>query len=180
MRKRGVGWSTAGVRGDLATASREAESEVELAFAFAVGVGRRRAVPLVGESRGVERREPDCGRGVRVEELVARSVEVDAARELLDPLGYGEGRGSERDAWVKLLAETGSVRGRSSPSGRDTLRSGAGDPCVLACVETARRLPSFDAMRGCASVGVMPEIFCVCSGWTGVSNGEREQDGNVG
>ena len=87
MRKRGVGWSTAGVRGDLATASREAESEVEPAFAFAVGVGRRRAVPLVGESPGVERREPDCGRGVREEELVARSVEVDAARELLDPLG---------------------------------------------------------------------------------------------
>ena len=26
---------------------------------------------------------------------------------------------------------------------------------------------SFDAMRGCASVGVMPGIFCVCSGWTG-------------
>jgi len=171
MRKRGVCWSTAGVRGDLATASREAESEVELAFAFAVGVGSRRAVPFVGESPGVERREPDCGRGVREEELVARSVEVDAARVLLDPLGYGEGRGSERDAWVRLLAETG-VRGRSSPSGRDTLRSGAGDPCVVACVETARRLASFDAMRGCASVGVMPRIFCVCSGWTGVSNEE--------
>ena len=180
MRTRGSGWSTAGVRGDLATASREAESEVELAFAVAVGVGRRRAVPLVGESPGVERREPDCGRGVREEELVARSVDVDAERELLDPLGYGEGRESERGACVRLLAETG-VRGRSSPSGRETLRSGAGDPCVLACVEMARRLPSFDGMRGCASVGVMPGVFCVCFGWTDeVSNGECERDGNEG
>ena len=51
------------------------------------------------------------------------------------------------------------VRRRSSPAGRDTLRSGAGDPCVLACVETARRLSSFDAMRGCGSVGVTPGMF---------------------
>ena len=140
--------------------------EAELAFTFALGVwGGGGAVPLVRESPGVERREPDCGRGVREEELVARSVEVDAERELLDPLGYGEGRESERGACVRLLAETG-VRGRSSPSGRETLRSGAGDPCELACVETARQPPSFDGMRGCISVGVMPGVFCVCSRWT--------------
>ena len=159
-RKRGADWSTAGVRGDLAaTASRGAESEVELVLAFALGVGRRRAVPLVGESPGVERRGLDWGREARDEALAARSVEVDAERELLDPLGYGEGRDSERDAWVGLLAETGGVKGRSSPSGRDMLRCGAGEPCVLACVETARLLVSFDAMRGCRSVGVMPRIF---------------------
>ena len=172
-RKRGVDGSSTGVRGDLATASREAaESEFELAFVVALGVGRRRVATLVGESPGVERRELDCGRGVR-EELVVRSVEVDAERELLDPLGYGEGRDSERDAWVRLLAETGGVRGRSSPVGRDTLRSGTGDPCELACVERARRLLSFDGMRGCASVGVILGIFCVCSGSTSeVSNGD--------
>ena len=38
--KRGVGWSNTGVRGDLATASREAESEVKLAFAFTLGRGQ--------------------------------------------------------------------------------------------------------------------------------------------
>jgi len=79
-------------------ASREAESEVELAFAFALGVGKWCTIPLVRESPGVERRELDRGRGVREEELVARSVQVDAERELLDPLGYGEGRDLERDA----------------------------------------------------------------------------------
>jgi len=99
----GVSWSTAGVWGDLAAGSREAEP----AFAFALGVARRRAVPLVGDSLGVGRRELDCGRGVREEELVARSVEVDAERKLLNPLGFGEGRGSERDAWVGLFAQTG-------------------------------------------------------------------------
>jgi len=99
---------------------------------------------------------------LREEELVARSVEVDAERELLDPLEYGEDRDSERDAWARLLAETVGVRRRSSPAGRDTLRGGAGDPCVLACVETARRLSYFDAMRGCGSVGVTPGMFCVC------------------
>jgi hypothetical protein len=161
------------------------ESEVELVLAVALGVGRRRAVPLVGESPGVERRGLDWGREAREEALAARSVEVDAERELLDPLGYGEGRESERDAWVGLLVETG-VSGRSSPSGRDMLRCGAGDPCVLACVETARLLASFDAMRGCRSVGVMPGIFCVCSGRAremsnGWANGEvREQYGNEG
>jgi len=46
--------------GDLATTSREAGSEVELAFAFESGVGRRRGVPLVGESAGVEMLR-DCG-----------------------------------------------------------------------------------------------------------------------
>jgi len=88
VRKRGVGRSTVRVRGDLAADSREAG----LAFVFALGVGRRRAVPLVEESLGVERRELDCEQGVREEELVARSVEVDAERELLDLLWYEEGR----------------------------------------------------------------------------------------
>lgn len=123
-------------------------------------------VPFVGESPGVERREPEGGRGVRevvVVVVVGRSVEVEAERELLDPLGYGVGRDSERDAWFGLIADMGGVRGRSSPTGRDTLRCGAGDPCVLACVETARRLPSFDVMRGCGSVVAIPGIFCVCS-----------------
>jgi len=79
VRKRGVGWTTASVRGDLAVDSRAAE----LGFAFAVCVGRRRAVPLVGESPGVERRKLDYGRRVREEELVARSVDVDEERVLL-------------------------------------------------------------------------------------------------
>lgn len=77
----------------MGATSRTAESEFELA----VGVGRRRAVPFVGESPGVERREEDCVRGVR-DELDARRVVVDAERELFDPLGYGEGKESERDA----------------------------------------------------------------------------------
>jgi hypothetical protein len=67
-----------------------AASEIELAFTFGPGVGRRRAVvPLVGESPGVERREPEGGRGVReiVVVVVGRGVEVDAERELLEPLG---------------------------------------------------------------------------------------------
>ena len=80
---------------------------------------------------------------LRDEELVPRSVEVDAGRELLDMVGYGEGRDSERDACVGLLAEAGGVTRRSSSAGKDTLRGGAGDPCVLACVEMAYRLPSF-------------------------------------
>jgi len=61
---------------------------------------------------------------MRDEELVARSVEVDAGRGLLDPLGYGEGRDSDRDTCVGFLAETGGVRWRSSPAGKDTLRGG--------------------------------------------------------
>jgi hypothetical protein len=67
--------------GDLATASREvAESYVELAFS----IWRGRAVLLIGESSGVERRD------------------VDPERELLEPLGYEEGRDSNRGCvdWV--------------------------------------------------------------------------------
>jgi len=33
---------------------------------------------------------------------------VDMERELSDPLGYGEGRDSECDAWFGLLAEAAS------------------------------------------------------------------------
>jgi hypothetical protein len=85
-----------------------------------------------GESPGVERRELDCGRGVG-EEFVARSVEVDVERKLLDPLGYGECKDSNRDAGVGLLVETGGIKGRSSLAGRDVLRSGAGDSCSCLC-----------------------------------------------
>jgi hypothetical protein len=38
---------------------------------------------------------------------VARSVDVDAERELLEPLGYEEGTVSDRDAWIGLAADTG-------------------------------------------------------------------------
>jgi hypothetical protein len=144
-RKRaGGGWSGPGVRGDLATASRGvAESDVELAL----GVGRRRVVVvLVGESPGVERRDVDCARGVREEELVTRSVDVEAEREELEPLGYGKGKDSDRAAWTGLSADTGGVRGRSSPSGRDMVRRGAGE---LPCVDMACRPASFDTERGC-------------------------------
>ena len=57
----------------METASREAGSEVEVAFALALGVRRRRGVPLVGESAGVE----GVGRGVCEKVFVARRVEVD-------------------------------------------------------------------------------------------------------
>lgn len=94
-----------------------------------MGVGRRRpAVPFVGEPAGVERREEaDWARWVR-DELVARSVVVDAERELLDPLGYGVGRDSERAVGIEVPEGTGGVRERSSAPGRATSRMGAGEP----------------------------------------------------
>ena len=49
---------------------------------------------------------------------------VDAERELLEVLGYGDGRDSER------AEGTGGVRERSSPGGRATSRRGAGEPCM--------------------------------------------------
>ena len=57
-RKRGGG-SGAGARRDLAATWRVAEGESEVELALLVGVGRRRTVPFVGESPGVERREDD-------------------------------------------------------------------------------------------------------------------------
>ena len=96
--------------GDLAADPREAE----LVVAFALGVGRRDAVQLVEGSPGVEHREFGCGRGVREEELVARSVEVDAERELSDPLGERVGTRSGMRA-LDCLRRRG-VRGRSFPS----------------------------------------------------------------
>ena len=141
------GGSGTGTRGDLATV---AERDVELAFAL--GVGRRRAVPFVGESPGVERREADDWvRWVR-DELEARSVVVDAERELTDPLGYGNGKDSERTG---LPEGTGGVRGRSSPPGREMSRRGAGEPCA----EKARRIPSFVVVRGCTSERAIPGVF---------------------
>jgi hypothetical protein len=52
---------------------------------------------------------------VGCEELVARSVDEDPERELLEPLEYGEGRESDRVAWIGSAADAGGVRGRSSP-----------------------------------------------------------------
>ena len=155
MRKRGGG-SGAGVRGDLAVTSRVAEAESEVELAFVVGVWRRRAVPFVGESPGVERREDDGLRGARPE-LDTRSVVVDAESELFDPLGYGEGKVSERDVWIGIPPETGGVRGRSSLEGREISRRGA----VGAGVMMARRLPSFDGVRGCASERAIPRRVVV-------------------
>lgn len=88
-RKRGVG-SCTGARGGLteAAASRAA-AESELELAVGLGVGRRRVEPFVfvGESPGVERREADCWRTGRDDELDTRSVGVDAVSELVDGLG---------------------------------------------------------------------------------------------
>ena len=83
---RGASSCTGGRGGlGLAAASRAAaESEFELAVGL--GVGRRRADPfvVVGESPGVERREDDCWRVGRDDELDTRS---DAEREVADALG---------------------------------------------------------------------------------------------
>jgi len=92
-------------------------SKVELAFALASSVGWRREVPLVGESAGVEGLQAEA----REEELLARRVEVDTEKELSDLLVYGEGRDSEWDAWVGLLAETVGVRRELSPPIRNRL-----------------------------------------------------------
>jgi hypothetical protein len=77
-------------------------------------VGRRRAIPLVASHRELSGANLIVGEecaNKSLEELVARSVEVDAESELLNPLGRGESRDSERDVWGELLAETGRVRG---------------------------------------------------------------------
>ena len=63
MVQNGVGWSTAGVRGNLPAALRKAESEVKLAAAFVPGTRRRRVVALIGEPPGVCRGGIDCGQG---------------------------------------------------------------------------------------------------------------------
>jgi hypothetical protein len=52
---------------------------------------------------------------------------------------------------------------RSSPAGRDMPRSRADDHRADTA-ETGRWSLSFDAMRGCGSVGVIPGVFCICSG----------------
>ena len=41
----------------------------------------------------------------------ARGVEVDAERVLLDPLGYREGKDSERDVWSGLAAPESGCEG---------------------------------------------------------------------
>jgi len=97
----------------------------------------------------------DCWRGVREEGRVARRVEVDEERALLDPLGYGEGRDAERDAWVGLLAETGGVREGASPARRDRLSafSEAGDS-----PERERAGRRLSGVKGLGDGGVEAEI----------------------
>jgi hypothetical protein len=68
---------------------------------------------------------------------------VDAERELLEPLGYGVGRDSERAEGIEVPEGTGGVRERSPPPGRVTSRRGTGEPCT----DWARRLPSFVRLR---------------------------------
>jgi hypothetical protein len=58
-------------------------------------------------------------REAREKALVAHSVDVDPERELLEPLGYEEGRDSNRVAGSGLAVGTRSVSGWSSPAGRD-------------------------------------------------------------
>ena len=149
MGDRGGGSGT-GTRGDLATV---AKSDVELALAFVVG-RRQDGVPFVGESAGVERREADCVRWVR-DEPDARSVVVDAESELTDPLGYGDGRDSERAEGIGLPEGTcgSGVRERSSPPGRGMSRRG--EPWA----EKARLLPSLVTARGCPSESAIPGVF---------------------
>ena len=88
-RNRGVGSSTGTRRGLAEAAASRAAAESEVELALGLGVGRRRAEPfvVVGESPGVERREADCWRAERDDELDTRSVGVDAVSELVDGLG---------------------------------------------------------------------------------------------
>lgn len=90
------------------------------------------------------------------DEFAARRVVVDAERELLEPLGYGEGRESERAVGIEVPEGTGGVRGRSSPPpGRVTSRRGTGEPCA----DWARRLPSFVKLRCCPSERAIRGVF---------------------
>ena len=57
------------------------------------------------------------------DELEARSVVVDAERELTDPLGYGDDKDSER-----AEGTDGGVSEWSSPPGRRMSRRRAGEP----------------------------------------------------
>ena len=131
------------------------ESDAELALAL--GVGRRRdGNSFVGGSVGVERREADCMRWAR-DEPDARGVVVDAESELTNPLGYGDGRDSERAEGIGLPEGTGGggVRERLSLPGRGMSRRGAGEPWT----EKARRLPSLVTVRGCPSESAIPGVF---------------------
>jgi hypothetical protein len=81
------------------------------------------------------------------------------------------GTRSERDAWVGLLAETGSVRGRSSSAGRDMLRCGAGHPCACLCGDGASAAIYSRDVR----VQIRGSHACVCSDLASeVSNGRVE------
>ena len=91
------------------------------------------------------------------DELEARSVVVDAESELTDPLGYGDGKDSERAGGIGLTEGTGGgVSEWSSAPGRGTSRRGAGEPWA----EKARRLPSLVTGRGCPSESAIPGVFC--------------------
>jgi hypothetical protein len=80
---------------------------------------------------------------------------ADAERELLDPLGYGEGTDSERVEGTEVPEGTGGVRERSPPPGRVTSRRGTGEPCT----GWARRLPSFVRLRCCPSGRAIRGVF---------------------
>ena len=84
----------------------------------------------------------------------ARSVVVDAESELTDPLGYGDGRDSERAEGIGLPEGTGGggVMERSLSPGRGMLRRGEEEPWA----EEARRLPSLVTVRGCPSESAIP------------------------
>ena len=116
----------------------------------------RDSVRFVGESAGVERRDADCVRWVR-DELDARSVVVEAKSKLTDPLGYGDGRDSERAERIGLPEGKGGggVRERSLPPGRGMSRRGAGEPGA----EKARLLLSLVMAWGCPSESAIPGVF---------------------
>jgi hypothetical protein len=91
-----------------------------------------------------------------VRDELARSVVVDAERELTDPLGYVDGKDSERAEGIGLAEGTGGgVSEWSSAPGRVTSRRGAGEPWA----EKARRLPSLVTVRGCPSESAIPGVF---------------------
>ena len=90
------------------------------------------------------------------DELEARSVVVDAERELTDPLGYGDGKDSERAGGIELAEGTGGgVIEWSSPPERGPSRRGARE----AWAEKAGRLASLVMVRECPSESAISGVF---------------------
>ena len=114
---------------------------------------------------------------LRDEELVAQNVEVEAGRGLLDPLGYGEGRDSDRDTCVGFLAEAGARQVAVVASGKG-YATWWGQVIRVSLPVWRRRIGChlFDAMRGRRAVGVMPRTFCVSSGHTGEVSNRRKSE----